>query len=139
MANKALKICGVVAAIFPLETRENNGTTYYKQVISVAYEDGDKTRFANVALNGQKINQYASLITDSCNNHTPVTIYLDVTSNKASKFTQVNVWRIDEGDTTEVEKASKPADDTPIVGIAPTEDSNGESPISAIMPDDDDL
>lgn len=122
MAFNPIKVCGVVAAIHPLESRENGDRVYYSQAISIAVRTGSNDAYINVTINGaERIQEMAQLITESYNSQSIVTASLDLTSRRASKWCNIACWKLEQGDTTAVAKpAPAVPDGAPFFGITPT-------------------
>lgn len=131
MENGVCKVCGIVVAVYEMEQRESGDKTYYSQKFSISFEDNKhNTRYANLELRGQKINEFGKLIEQSYIGKKEITCWVDISDYRASSWARGNCFKIKEGNQLQDETYVKPYDDNaPIVAIKTcSEDGVAEGP-----------
>ena len=119
MENGVCKVCGIVVAVYNMEVNKSGDKTYYKQKFSISFEDKkNNTRYANLELKNQKINEFGKIIEKSCIGKTEITCWVDISDYRASSWASCNCFKIKEGNQLQDETYVKPYDDNaPIVAI----------------------
>lgn len=119
MENGVCKVCGIVVAVYNMEVNKSGDKTYYKQKFSISFEDKkNNTRYANLELKNQKINEFGKLIEQSYIGNTEITCWVDISDYRASSWASCNCFKIKEGNQLQDETYVKPYDDNaPIVAI----------------------
>lgn len=119
MENGVCKVCGIVVAVYNMEVNKSGDKTYYKQKFSISFEDKkNNTRYANLELKNQKINEFGKLIEQSYIGKKEITCWVDISDYRASSWPSCNCFKIKEGNQLQDETYVKPYDDnTPIVAI----------------------
>lgn len=119
MENGVCKVCGIVVAVYNMEVNKSGDKTYYKQKFSISFEDKkNNTRYANLELKNQKINEFGKIIEQSNIGKTEITCWVDISDYRASSWASCNCFKIKEGNQLQDETYVKPYDDNaPIVAI----------------------
>lgn len=119
MENGVCKVCGIVVAVYNMEVNKSGDKTYYKQKFSISFEDKkNNTRYANLELKNQKINEFGKLIEQSYIGKKEITCWVDISDYRASSWASCNCFKIKEGNQLQDETYIKPYDDNaPIVAI----------------------
>lgn len=119
MENGICKVCGIVVAVYKMEVNKSGDKTYYKQKFSISFEDRkNNTRYANLELKNQKINEFGKIIEQSYIGKKEITCWVDISDYRASSWPSCNCFKIKEGNQLQDETYVKPYDDNaPIVAI----------------------
>ena len=119
MENGVCKVCGIVVAVYNMEVNKSGDKTYYKQKFSISFEDKkNNTRYANLELKNQKINEFGKIIEQSYIGKTEITCWVDISDYRASSWASCNCFKIKEGNQLQDETYVKTYDDNaPIVAI----------------------
>ena len=137
MENGVCKVCGIVVAVYNMEVNKSGDKTYYKQKFSISFEDKkNNTRYANLELKNQKINEFGKLIEQSYIGKKEITCWVDISDYRASSWASCNCFKIKEGNQMQDETYVKPYDDNaPIVAIKTcSEDSVSEGTDNGGLP-----
>ena len=128
MENGVCKVCGIVVAVYKMEENKSGDKTYYKQKFSISFEDKkNNTRYANLELKNQKINEFGKIIEQSYIGNTEITCWVDISDYRASSWAICNCFKIKEGNQLQDETYVKPYDDNaPIVAIKTCSEDGAE-------------
>lgn len=119
MENGVCKVCGIVVAVYNMEVNKSGDKTYYRQRFSISFEDKkNNTRYFNLELKNQKINEFGKIIEQSYIGKKEITCWVDISDYRASSWPSCNCFKIKEGNQLQDETYVKPYDDNaPIVAI----------------------